>query len=71
MIMAGEAWPDAVILCQLPNNAYFEPMRIDINFRSIFPIFLFSFYCHFDLLSGRRMTLMQVFQQIIRVKKIL
>ena len=32
---AAKAWPDAVILCQLANIASIQPMRIEINFRSI------------------------------------
>ena len=45
---------NVLIILQLANNAYFQPVRVEINFRSIVPIFLFSICRLFNLLSGHR-----------------
>ena len=60
---AAKAWPwlarhgrNVVIILQLVNNGEIQPIRIEIDFRSIVPIFLFSICCPFDLLSGHRVN---------------
>ena len=64
----AKAWPwlarhghNVVIILQPADNAQFQPIRIEINFRSIVPIFLFSICCPFDLLSGHQNSIIRNF----------